>query len=90
MATEKEVKTNKETKGSKAKGVLKAILSLDPVLMKYASKLKPFAKPIYYILSILILVEALGAGVGLGFSAFLLFLLNLAIVRLLAEYIQND
>jgi len=79
----------KEQKENKAKDVLKSLLALDPVLLNYAPKLKPHAKVLYYVLSAIILIEAFGVGAGLGFSGFILALFNLALVRLLAEYLEN-
>ena len=79
----------KEQKENKAKAVLKSLLALDPLLLNYAPKLKPHAKVLYYILSVIILIEAFGVGSALGISGFILALFNLAVIRLLAEYLAN-
>ncbi|MDY6407607.1 MAG: hypothetical protein SPL08_02740 [Pseudomonadota bacterium] len=93
MAEKKEAKETTVAKENK----FKKLLTLEPIFInKFASKLKPMIKIIYYILSgilALFLLCALFTIGAMGIASFLITVLMLGlfflIVRMWAEYIQN-
>ncbi|MBR6412772.1 MAG: hypothetical protein IKS41_06420 [Alphaproteobacteria bacterium] len=83
-------------KGDKAQS-FKKLLTLEPIFInKFAPKLKPFIKPVYYVLAIILALTLLMAFVDLfrvGIYAFVieavLACLYFIVVRMFAEYIAN-
>ena len=78
---------------------LKPMLGLEPIFInKIAAKLKPRAKLVYYVLSVLCLLGILNAFVTLfdkdgGLSMFIIKLLlaciNFVVARMFSEYLYN-
>ncbi|MBQ7413204.1 MAG: hypothetical protein IJV07_02900 [Alphaproteobacteria bacterium] len=82
----------------KKENPFKKFLTLEPVLInKIGKKFKPFAKYIYWALSIILGLSFIKAVVDLfisGFSAFLLETILIAVyfivVRMFSEYLANN
>ena len=94
-----EVKENKwKEKALAALKKMKPLLALNPILTsRFGDKLKPYIKPVYYVLSVVLAIMGLDAIWDLFAVGFLTFVLEallaavgFVIVRMFAEYVANN
>ena len=98
MTEKTETKTEAQVKAPKKENPLKPLLTLEPIFIgKLSKKLKPYARVLYYVLTIILavmLIKALADLFTVGFSAFVvevaLIAIYFVIVRMFAEYLAND